>query len=73
MAKKKLPKFVKIKSLLIEEGDTYQDFARILGRSVSTVQLRINGERSWEWEELQKIRLHYKLSDERFLSIFFNV
>ena len=70
---KKLPKFIKIKSLLLEQGDTYRDLARILGRSVSTVQLRINGERSWEWEELQKIRLHYKLSDERFLSIFFNV
>ena len=73
MENKKLPKFIKIKSLLIEQRDTYRDLAKILGRSVSTVQLRINGERSWEWEELQRIRLHYKLSDERFLSIFFNV
>lgn len=69
----KIPKFNKIRSLLMENGDTYKDLAILLDKSVSTIQQRINGQRSWEWEELQKIRLHYNLSDARFLSIFFEV
>lgn len=61
-----------LKGLLRENGDTYQDFANLIGRSVTCVQDRLKGNKPFTWEELVKIRDYYTLSDERFLNIFFS-
>jgi hypothetical protein len=60
-----------IKGLLRENGDTYKDYAKIIGRTVTTVQSRLKGETLFTWEEINKTRTHYNLSDERFMIIFF--
>lgn len=61
-----------LKGLLRENGDTYQDFAKLIGRSITCVQDRLKGNTPFTWEELSTIKKYYNLSDERFLNIFFS-
>lgn len=62
----------KIKQLLYINGDTYKDLAEIIGvKSITTVTLKVSGKRQWNRGEMIKIKNHYSLSDEEFLSIFF--
>ena len=60
-----------LKGLLRENGDTYEDYAKVIGRTVTTTQKRLNGKKQFTWEELYKTKVHYNLSDERFIEIFF--
>lgn len=62
-----------IKKLLFDNGDTYKTLAGIIGcKSVTTVHLKVNGKRKWTREELIKVKEHYNLSNDDFVSIFFN-
>lgn len=63
----------KIKKLLFNNGDSYKTLAGIIGcKSTTTVNLKINGKRKWTREELIKVKDHYELSNDEFVSIFFN-
>lgn len=64
-------KFNKLKGLLVQREDTYEDLAKKIGCSSKTIQNKISGKRKWDWEEMQKIRLHYSLTDDEFMDIFF--
>lgn len=66
------PKFNKLKGLLVQKEVTYSDLAKCIGRSTTTIQKKISGERKWDWEEMQKIRICYSLTDDEFMNIFFN-
>lgn len=68
----KMPKFTKIQALLVEHEDTYEDLAKIIDSGITTVQYKLSGKRKWNWTDMIKIKNHYKLSDEKFMSIFFN-
>ncbi len=61
-----------LKGLLRENGDTYKDYALIIGKTVTCLQGRLKGKTQFTWEELAKTKKHYNLSDERFLNIFFS-
>lgn len=65
------PAFEELKILLFKNGDTYEDLSNYINRSVGTITNKILGKRKWDWEEMQKIRLHYSLTDEEFMNIFF--
>lgn len=60
-----------LKGLLREHGDTLEDYAKVIGKSITTVQERLKQTKVFTHEELLKTKEHYKLSDERFLKIFF--
>ena len=61
-----------LKGLLRENGDTYQDYAKIIGKTVTCLQGRLKGKTMFTWEELAKTKEHYNLSVERFMNIFFS-
>lgn len=61
-----------LKGLLRENGDTYNDYAKVIGRTVTCLQSRLKGKTQFTWEELIKTKEYYNLSDERFLNIFFS-
>ena len=60
-----------LKALLTERGDTAQDYANIIGASLTTTYGRLNGSSEHTREEMMRVKSHYNLSDERFLAIFF--
>jgi hypothetical protein len=60
-----------LKALLIEHGDTAQDYANVLNCGITTAYSRLNGVTEHSQIELKAVKKHYNLSDERFLSIFF--
>lgn len=73
MEKSVQPEFKKLRELLFQRGDTYNDLAKIIGRkSQTTVHLKISGKRSWSREEMIKVQKHYSLTNEELISIFFN-
>lgn len=73
MEKSVQPEFKKLRELLFQRGDTYNDLAKIIGRkSQTTVLLKISGKRSWSREEMIKVQKHYSLTNEELISIFFN-
>ena len=67
-----MTKIALLKGLLKENGDTYSDFANIIERSKTTVLSRISGKTEFTRDELEKILQYYNLSEDRFLTIFFN-
>lgn len=60
-----------LKGLLRENGDTYEDYAKVIDKTIATTQSRLNGKKQFTWTELYKTKEHYNLSDERFIEIFF--
>lgn len=71
MEKKNMPKFNELKVLLLRKNETYEDLARYIGSSKATIVRKMTGKVAWSWVEMQKIRLHYQLTDEQFMNIFF--
>ena len=61
-----------LKGLLRENGDTLKDYAVVIDKSVTTVQERFKNAKEFTRDEIYKTKKHYKLSDERFISIFFD-
>jgi len=61
-----------LRALWTENGDTMEDYAKVINKSVTTLQDRMKGKKDFLREEMEKTRKHYNLSDERFMSIFFN-
>ena len=61
-----------LKGLLREKGDTYNDYAKVIDKSVTCLQGRLKGKTQFTWEELAKTKTHYNLTDERFIAIFFS-
>ena len=60
-----------LKALLREKCETGQDFAKVIKVSEKTAYSKLNGSTPFTLNELAKIRAHYELTDERFISIFF--
>ena len=60
-----------IKGLIKEHGETLEDFAKVIDKSVQTVQERFKGKTVFTVDEAFTIKQYYNLSDERFLNIFF--
>ena len=60
-----------LKGLLRENDDTTADYAKVIKSSKSTAFSRINGLSQHTRDELQAVKSHYHLSNERFLEIFF--
>lgn len=71
MEEKVMPKFNELKVLLIRKNDTYEDLAKYIKVSKPTIVRKVTGKTPWTWVDMQKIRLHYKLTDEEFMNIFF--
>lgn len=71
MENKELPKFNELKVLMLRNGDTYDTLASYAGCSKGTISRKIMGKQLWTWKEMQKIRLHYSLTNDEFMSIFF--
>lgn len=61
-----------LKGLLRENGDTYEDYSKVIGKTVTCLQNRLKGKTQFTWEELKRTKEYYHLSDERFLNIFFS-
>lgn len=68
----KSPKFKEVKVLLVRNNDTYEDLAKCIGTTKTTIIRKIFGRSQWSWDEMQKIKEHYKLTNEEFMNIFFN-
>ena len=64
--------FKKFKNYLFVNNERYEDAASKIGIAISSFAKKINGKTSWTYEELQKIRQTYKLTDEEFIDIFFD-
>lgn len=64
--------FKKFKNYLFSINEKYEDAANKIGIAVSSFTNKINGKTSWTYEELQKIRLTYNLTNSAFISIFFD-
>lgn len=60
-----------LKALLRERCETGTDFAKVIKASEKTAYSRLNGTTQLTRDELALIKAHYKLTDERFLEIFF--
>lgn len=60
-----------LKALLRERCETGNDFAKVIKASEKTAYSRLNGYTELTRNELALIKAHYKLTDERFLEIFF--
>lgn len=65
-----ISKFSKLQALLIENENTYEDLANIVGCSITTIQFKMVGKRKWDWVEMNKIKNHYNLDQDRFISVF---
>ena len=61
-----------LRALWKENGDTMEDYAKVIGKSVTTLQDRMKGKKDFLRDEMEKTRKHYNLSSERFMSIFFS-
>ena len=61
-----------LKGLLAENDVSYSELAEIIGKSATTTRTKLNKSVCFDWFEMQAIRKHFNLSDERFMSIFFN-
>ena len=72
MEKVKTPKFNELKVLLLRRNDTYEDLAKYVGTTKTTIVRKISGRSQWAWDEMQKIKEHYELTNEEFMNIFFN-
>ena len=68
--KNSLPKFNKLQALLTEHGNTYSDLSEVLDCSETTIQLKLNGKRKWNWAEMVAIKNHYNLDADKFISVF---
>lgn len=71
MEKLNRPKFNELRVLLLRNDNTYDDLAKFIGSSKATIVRKISGRAKWSWEDMQKIRLHYSLTDDEFMNIFF--
>jgi transcriptional regulator with XRE-family HTH domain len=71
MGNKEIPKFNELKVLLLRKNDTYEDLAQYIGSTKATIVRKISGKTPWSWVDMQKIRLHYQLTNEQFIDIFF--
>lgn len=60
-----------LKGLIKENDETLEDYSKVIGKSVTTLQERLKGKSEFLRSELLKTKEHYNLSDERFLEIFF--
>ncbi len=60
-----------LKGLIKEHDETMEDYAKVIGKSVTTLQDRFKGKSDFLRSELIKTKKHYNLSDERFFDIFF--
>lgn len=71
MEEKVTPKFNELKVLLIRKNETYEDLAKHIESSKPTIVRKVTGKTPWTWVDMQRIRLHYQLTDEEFMNIFF--
>lgn len=60
-----------LKGLLKEHDDSLEDYAKVIGRSLTTVQERFK-KGNFVRHEMLATKIHYNLSNERFMEIFFN-
>lgn len=60
-----------LKALLKEYDDTVNDYADVIKSSPTTAYSRVNGSSEHTRDELMRVKDHYGLSNERFISIFF--
>ena len=61
-----------LKGLLAENNVSYSELAEIIGKSTTTTRIKLKKDVCFDWYELESIRQHFKLSNDRFMSIFFN-
>lgn len=71
MEKVKTPKFNELKVLLLRKNDTYEDLAKCIGTTKTTIVRKISGRSQWSWDELVMIKDCYNLTNEEFMNIFF--
>lgn len=60
-----------LKGVIKENNETLEDYAKVIGKSVTTIQDRFNLKKQFTIEEAFRTKKYYNLSDERFLDIFF--
>lgn len=61
-----------LKGLLAENNVSRAKFATIIGKSQTTTRAKLRKEVCFDWFEMQAIRKHFNLSNDRFMFIFFN-
>lgn len=52
-------------------GDTQKDLAEVIGISLQTFNLKLNGKSEFTRDEIQKIKVRYNLTAEEIDEIFF--
>ena len=61
-----------LKGLLAENNVSLSEFASIIGKSQTTTRTKLRKEVCFDWYEMQSVRTHFNLTQERFMAIFFN-
>lgn len=51
-------------------GDTQESLAAYLGKTVQTVNAKINGNGTWDQDEIRMIKNRYQLTPEEVTDIF---
>ena len=64
--------FKKFKTFLFSRGETYDKASKKIGIAISSFSKKINGQASWDYRELSKIKKVYELDDSTFIEFFFN-
>lgn len=62
---------LKLRAVMLEKGDNYEDLAKDLNITVKTLCLKINGKSEFNRAEMQKIKNRYTLTAQDMTNIFF--
>ncbi len=56
----------KLKGFAVEKGIKYADFAKLLGVTITTISMKINGYSDFYLNEQKLLKKHYGISDDFF-------
>ena len=60
-----------LKATIARHGERQGDLAKAIGIFPSALSQKINGKRKFTYPEMKKIIIHYKLSSDEIIKIFF--
>lgn len=63
---------LKLKGLRVTYGKNQDDMAKLLSIPVSGYNMRENGKRMFTLPEVKKLMIHFKLTPEQVVDIFFD-
>ena len=61
---------IKVKARMVERSVTQEDLVRVLGRSMTYVNLRMNNKASWTLEEVKALAAQLKMEPPELASLF---